>query len=124
MGSSCTKSCNNPSHKSIHSKFHTQDLHAPLFHKHGPEVIDPKANHKYCPPDVIQNIANEFKAIDTDASGDISFEEFKASDHGKNISDVEAREIFNRIDLNQNKVLEFDEFERYQGLTQTKTTNN
>ena len=50
MGSGLTKPCENPLHKNVRSKFHVQDLRAPLFRKHTSDLFDPKANSKYCSP--------------------------------------------------------------------------
>ena len=111
MGSSCAKSYDDPTR---HPKFRAQDLHAPLFRKHISESVDHKANRKYCSPELIEKVAEEFKVVDTDGSGDISFEEFRASHLGKNLSEDEARKHFSAIDQNKNKKIELQEFNEYQ----------
>ena len=55
----------------------------------------------------------EFKILDTDESGGISYEEYKASHLAQDYSDDEARQIFKQLDLNNNGVIELNEFRDY-----------
>ena len=55
----------------------------------------------------------EFKTVDADGNGNISFEEFRKSHLAIHLTSEQAREIFNHIDLNKNKILEAYEFQEY-----------
>ena len=91
-------------------KFKAQDLRAPIFGKNAPEKIDFKANHKYCSDEIIKSW---FKIVDLDGSGDISFEEYRKSALGSQVSEEIARENFTRMDLDGNHVVDFQEFRTY-----------
>jgi hypothetical protein len=90
--------------------FRAQDLRAPIFAKHPSEKIDFKANHKYCNEEIIKSW---FKVVDTDGSGDITFEEYRKSQLAHNISEEVARENFNRMDTDGNQVVDFSEFRMF-----------
>ena len=97
-----------------------------MFNKRIPEAVDPKANNKYCNPKILEDVLAEFKIVDTDCSGDISYDEYKASHLAKTLCDEEARRLFDRIDLNKNGVLEIHEFQAYRlssGLHQVCKTD-
>ena len=88
-----------------------------MFNKRFLASVDSKANHKYCSPKILENVMAEFKILDTDESGGISYEEYKASHLAQDYSDDEARQIFKQLDLNNNGVIELNEFRDYRLAT-------
>ena len=113
MGSAASTHTQQNPRKSIAPKFHVHDLRAPAFFKRASEKFDPKANAKYCSPRILENVMFEFKKMDVDGSGDISFNEFKASKLAENMDDDLARKIFDQIDLNKDRHLELNEFQEF-----------
>ena len=98
MGSFCTRLYDDGSitkdTRRKQSKFLTQDLHAPLFHKNVPEIIDRKANHKYCSPGITEKIAEDVDPMDTilsDRSSTIAYNESKFSSDNEDVSADKAQ---------------------------------
>ena len=67
MGSGLAKPCEISYQKHKHTNFHVQDLRAPLFGRRSSEMLDPKANVKYCTPQLFENILSELTAPGPDA---------------------------------------------------------
>jgi len=59
----------------------------------------------------IELIRDQFETIDADGSGEIDKDEFQKVFEGHpNISSDEIKQIFNMIDVRQNKVINYTEF--------------
>lgn len=59
----------------------------------------------------IELIREQFETIDADGSGEIDKDEFqKVFEGNPNISSEEIKQIFNMIDVRQNKVINYTEF--------------
>jgi hypothetical protein len=107
---SAPRQCKSTSENATTHTFHAISLRAPIFAKHQHERVDPKANNKYCN----EGIARKwFETMDTDAKGEVTFENYRNSSLGKELSESEARSIFNQMDCDGNQAVDFQEFKKY-----------
>jgi hypothetical protein len=94
-------------HDHKHIDVRALSLRAPIFHKSARDKCDFKANSKYCNEEIVKQV---FAKMDLDGDNNISFEEFKATPLAKKMGDVRALAAFKEVDVNNNGMLDYNEF--------------